>query len=702
MADLGSTPTFATGDPAWNQALGTLAGGLFPNPSAGAQAYYYGSEARKAQIEGYKNIGEINAGNRAFGMLPGSGVPQSPITFQQPPITGMGPIMAPAQNLPIQGQTQQPPPNLSQTVAPPGGQGGPPVSAPPPQGAIPPPVQVDTGKLAQLVAPGSSPNEKGVGTTGTPPPASPPSVSMAPPAPNTTTTNGQVPTNDQGSGPVHIGAVTDTDGGRKYAGPAQPNGAPAPPAFDLGTYAALQAAAGRNPEMAKVQILSYILDAEQRGNLPVGTAKGIEDAGDKLSAAFGSPVFGVKQETLRTQITDAGATKRTGMAEAGATQRVAMTPQTAVGPNGPVFTTTGQINAAPGTIPSYQPNYDVNLLERQKFEQTPLQTQARGPDGRPITVMPGGAYTGMPAYSSTGYSTDQGIVTGGTGGPFSKPILLKNQDVQPGQPGYTPQVDVGNSTPVEVYHTKPDGTPDVTQPGYKVTTADAIQQKLPLTPNNSDQVSAFVRQGALSGDVSAPAKRLGDVVAGTAPITPPSSASQEGGRALTLQDDYIKNTYTAPDLTGIAGARKEPAQLVEGASAALTDRRDELMRANPRLTPENALQTARSQLENEGYIPSTQQSAEARKNGLRLWGNENINNQVKNGQVQGKFMIPLLKDYKSNLTGTTIKAGPSGAGAGTGVGKDLGAAEKGMNEGATYKNTDGTTAKVINGRLVQQ
>jgi hypothetical protein len=464
MADLAGTPTFATGDTAWNQALGTLAGGLFPNPSAGAQAYYYGSEARKAQIEGYKNIGEINAGNRTFGMLPGSGVPQSPITFQQPPIAGMGPIMAPAQNLPMQGQ----PPPLSSAVAP-GGQGGP----PPPQGDIPPPIQVDTGKLAQIVAPGSAPNEKGVGTTATPPPASPPSPG-APPAPNTTTSNGQVPTNDQGSGPVHIGAVTDTDGGRKYAGPAQPNGAPAPPSFDLGTYAALQAAAGRNPEMAKLQILSYILDAEQRGNLPVGTAKGIEDAGDKLSAAFGSPVFGVKQETLRTQINDAGATKRTGMAEAGATQRVAMTPQTAVGPNGPVFTTTGQINAAPGTIPSYQPNYDVNLLERQKFEQTPLQVQGRDAAGRPTAIMPGDARTGTPVYSGTGYSTDKGITTGSTA--FNTPILLHNEDVKPGgTPGYDSAVAVQDNDKVEVYRTGADGKPDLSQAPYLTTAIEAKQ-----------------------------------------------------------------------------------------------------------------------------------------------------------------------------------------------------------------------------------
>src|SRR5262249_42667196 len=116
----------------------------------------------------------------------------------------------------------------------------------------------------QTYGEGSTTNPKGLLTTGTPPPASPP-VPGAPPAPNTTTSNGQVVQDNQGDGPLHPGSITSPDGGIKMSGPAMANGSPARTPFTLGTYVALQAMAGRNPEMAKIQGMAYLTSAFQNG-----------------------------------------------------------------------------------------------------------------------------------------------------------------------------------------------------------------------------------------------------------------------------------------------------------------------------------------------------------------------------------------------------------------------------------------------------
>lgn len=322
-----------SGDANWDRGLGTLAQGLFPDPSNIARAGYYGAEQRKAQLQAAQAREGIAAGHQILARGPGSGLAQAPLQFTPDPASG---------TMVLQDTVGQQQPSLGQTVAG-GGQATP---------AIPPPEV-----LANIIAPGNEPNAKGLGATGTPPPASSPSPG-APPAPNTTTSNGQVPTNNQGDGPLHMNSVTAPDGGQKYAGPAAPNGSPAPPQFDLATYTALMGMTGRNPELAKMGILGYIRDAEQRGTLPVGTAKNIADRADQLTADLGSTVFGTKtqadtgryqsdqtlrgtlgsaqiqanagitQEQLRqtgagqrTEAEQTGQTTRTSMVEAGALQR---------------------------------------------------------------------------------------------------------------------------------------------------------------------------------------------------------------------------------------------------------------------------------------------------------------------------------------------------------------------------------------------
>src|SRR5262245_36060243 len=154
-------PTISTGDPGWDQNLSTLGNALFPDPSKAAHAYYYGTEARKAQIETNKLIDQQNWRNRlmqgqpAFGLAP----PASP-TWTQPDLPGAAPIVAPPANLPMTGQ--QP---LSSAIVP-----------QQPRQVVPtmtPPQAAD--RLGEIVA--NNPQL----TQGTPPPMSPPAAS-APPA----------------------------------------------------------------------------------------------------------------------------------------------------------------------------------------------------------------------------------------------------------------------------------------------------------------------------------------------------------------------------------------------------------------------------------------------------------------------------------------------------------------------------------------
>src|SRR5580765_8536343 len=65
-------PTFNTGDKEWDQGLSSLGNALFPDPSKVAQGYYYGSEARKAQIEAATLQDQMAASHTALGMTFGN------------------------------------------------------------------------------------------------------------------------------------------------------------------------------------------------------------------------------------------------------------------------------------------------------------------------------------------------------------------------------------------------------------------------------------------------------------------------------------------------------------------------------------------------------------------------------------------------------------------------------------------------------
>jgi hypothetical protein len=351
-------PMFNTGNAQWDQGLNTLGGALFPDPSKVAQAGYYGAEARKAQIDAAK-LQEQMAYRHRLDIM--SGGTQPPTANYAP----TGPLSIPILQDPTQSQAAPAPPptaspSLSAVVV------GPPAPAPPPPpapAAAPPPpappvagtvgANLPPGGLSALFAQGGGavpqPTVVGQGpnggaivqptmtpsevadrtpaivdahpnlTQGTPPPVSSPAPS-APPAPNTTGSDGSVPGNDASSGTFHPGSITPPGGGRKTTGPANADGSPARPApmFTQAQYVATAVNSGMDAAQATVQWRSYIQSLYDKGILDENSyhhAMGSTDPSiintDATNAA----------NIRRTGIEQAGATTRTAMTEAGATTR---------------------------------------------------------------------------------------------------------------------------------------------------------------------------------------------------------------------------------------------------------------------------------------------------------------------------------------------------------------------------------------------
>jgi hypothetical protein len=342
-------PTFDTGNAAWDQGLSSLGNALFPDPSKIAQGYYYGSEARKAQLEGNRMIDQQNADNYLALGLQNGRVPS--MGFTQPGQTGAAPILAPPANLPMtSGGTT---PSLAATVAPP----------------MPTPAQVSTAaaNTSTNVAPY---------TTGTPPAASPPAPGT-PAAPNTTTTNGQAPSDDGTSGALHPASLNPTpgQGGTVYAGPAAANGSMAPPAFDLAKFVYLSQRAGRDAASSMAIGKAYVGQLFAQGQIS-------EPQFRQQLASVGEP------GPYQTTISEQGQTTRQGMANAGAlaveNARVAgelerqklAGAQTFTFVPSPTDPSQGTYMNAPGMqaagaggagVPSANPQTAVTLVERKPY-----------------------------------------------------------------------------------------------------------------------------------------------------------------------------------------------------------------------------------------------------------------------------------------------------------------------------------------------
>ena len=271
-----------------SEGIKTLASAIIADPSKRAQAGYYGTKAREALIDAAAKTSQMNMMPAFMARTnPGMG----PVSGSYAPAPGIvnGPMMFTPDSPSIAMPSQ---PSLAVTVAP----GGPP--------QLPPPGQV----IQQL----SRPDTPGL-NTGSPPPASPP-VPGASPAPNTTTTNGQVPQNDaQG---VHPGSVTPPGGGQKMSGPAAPNGAPAPITPAIANFMAMGAAAGMPAEQMKMIGAAYVSDAIRTGAMDQNT-------GARVLAEIFDParVYAEGAHTGRTVLEQQGQNYRQGVTEGGLTRR---------------------------------------------------------------------------------------------------------------------------------------------------------------------------------------------------------------------------------------------------------------------------------------------------------------------------------------------------------------------------------------------
>jgi len=233
-------PTVSTGNQQWDQSLNTLGAALFPDASKVAQGYYYGSEARKAQLEANRIVDQQNWKNRLMmGPDMGTAYPASP-TWSPPNLPGAAPIANPPANLP-----------MSTVVAGPPGANRPiPMNMSPAQAAAMTP---------QVVAPLMQ---------GTPPPFSPPSA-VSPPAPTPTGSNGSIVNNDALSATIMPGSVTAPGGGVKMSGPAAANGSPAPMAPNMNVLGIMKmaVAAGYDANQAGLIAQSYLANLHQQGIL---------------------------------------------------------------------------------------------------------------------------------------------------------------------------------------------------------------------------------------------------------------------------------------------------------------------------------------------------------------------------------------------------------------------------------------------------
>jgi len=303
-----------TGLGGWSTGIKSLGQLLMPDASKFAEARYYGAKTRQSAAETAASVNQQWMQQRVLGAQPNSGVPGLTGQITSQPLPGAGPdmnvpVFQPSGNAPIQVTSPQYPPPLSQVVAP----GSPGPAGPGP--AMPPPAPAQGGmSLASLMTgPMAEPNAvadlvsnpNGPLSTGRQaPPVSSPSPG-APPAPNTTTSNGQVPAND---GVLHPGSVTEANGGQKQSGPAGPNGTPAPLSLNLGTMMAMAAQSGMDAAMVKQFMSGYVADLYNSGRID-------RNMRNELDAQVAQGTIFTQEETTRRTLAD----RR--LAEAGQTGR---------------------------------------------------------------------------------------------------------------------------------------------------------------------------------------------------------------------------------------------------------------------------------------------------------------------------------------------------------------------------------------------
>ena len=257
---------YNTGNPQWDGALTSLSGALFPDPSKVAESYYYGAQARQAQINSAKTADQLAAMHAATAYQQGNNAaptyapgpagttimvdPYAPSGLQ-PGAPGAAPS-APAS------------PSMSATVTPQASQV---------PGAVPAPGG------GHYVPPTMSPQQAGDKVT-----------NMAQTMPGIATGPGALPTGSDGSTPSQTygeGAFnaaslpTGIQGGNIKAAPANHDGSPQPVNFDFGRYSNLMAESGLASDQVVRQNLA-VLGTMVKNGMPQST-------GEQLAAFLGEP-----------------------------------------------------------------------------------------------------------------------------------------------------------------------------------------------------------------------------------------------------------------------------------------------------------------------------------------------------------------------------------------------------------------------------
>lgn len=580
MGDTIGYPGFNTGSSNWDNALGSLARGLFPDPSQRARGLAYGAQARENLLAGDKTISERNAGIAALMQARqldqgSTAMPPAP-SYHPSGVPGGAPIMDPPGNLPMSN-----------------GQGAP----------------ITPTQLYNATA--GSDGHTGPMLAGTPPPMSPPSA-VSPPAPNTTASNGSVPTEDTGSGPLHPGSVTPPGGGQKYAPPAQSNGSPAPisPGLNLATYVAMQAMAGRDATQAHIQGLAFLTSAFQQGIIDHNTFAWM------TSGLGNNGMFESEQATTRVGMQQAGETGREGMR--------------------------------------------LRQQESQFGRTTQANQVTQDAQGNPVVNLPPAPGDTALRPVGTGFNqglTEQsrGITTTGGGGPYgSGPVLQRQGAVQPGTPGFSAETDRQMNTPVQVV---------VGGVARDMTYGEYLKIPVPQRPPLSEKDAAAVRANTITQAIS-----TGDTgPAGTArraaiAAEPPKMRTEEEAKQFnSLIDATMQRRFAPVEGTPVyATTRGEPALIGDDTRAAVGSRAQDLLDQGVVRNPDQAINQAIDELTQTGHILTPDQLQKQRGKGTDL-ANPNIRTlQTGKGAVK-VFHVPLAKPYEPGA----VQLAPAGLQEGT-------------------------------------
>ena len=591
-----------TGNPMWDNAISTLSS-AFPDPAKQAEAYYYGSQARKAQLDSNASMTQQAAAARLLQFETNrAGVDQ---TTQAP-----GPLMyAPATNILNAPPVLQVPgnlPTMSRVVA--SGGGGPPAAS----GVSNAPPTMNPTQLNAAVTNAYTNN-----TNPPPQPPSAPPVNGAPAAPTTTMTNGQSPPDTTvGPGGTHIGSVTDPNGGPKSAPPAQHNGAPAAP-VDLSYLTALSNQAGYSPQQMQMLLGTTIMQMYREGKY------------DAVSANRQLAGIGITGPTEQ-DVQSATSIKTTGMnnattladrrlAESGATHRTGMTQQPIVDPNHPTQVTYYPLSALQnpagraGFNPEAVPNATTNVTTQEGGLFAPTHSSTAFDAQQNQTPL------AQPSMSTTVVSE-----TGANQRDFLKPMFVPSP-TNPNMGSYMATGDVTGAGPRAAFNPQTAATAAAQMGDVKpyqdpktgqivpATAVDAIQRGLVVPSTSIDQgTQARLDAINLQQDPLVKQQMINDFIAqqsGLTTVKAPTDPNKDASQRAFIIEQGLGRAYDVPYSSGPQPmTNTDPSTASPDLNPVLNQLTSDFMQRGPpgvKGNPIAAFNAAHAQLLRQGYMNPT-------------------------------------------------------------------------------------------------